>query len=1145
MSDRRSNPVDCAAMTTRTMSIVLPAFNEAERIGPALDELFGYLNRRAAHPRAMAHRARQTSRRYRRPGRRRRRLRRHRGSGPCPAGDRDAQAGVPVDPPRAARRQGRRGAGGDARARRRSRHLRRRRHGDAARPARPLLVEALRRTTSRSAAGSSRTARTCARASRATGGCSARRSTCSPRSGSSARSRTPSAASRASRRDAAQDLFARQKDHQHRLRRRADLPGPAARLRYRDRADPLGGPPRLADAGPAQPRRTGRVGPVPDPAPPSPRRPARRVRVTRGATCVPMTEPRGSALATIVRVLPIVAIVTFVVVVGAVARAAGPLLGYNFQAYVHAAQRLLDGGRLYDPAVNVAGGFAIYLYPPPFAVAFIPFALLPDGMGVGLWTVLLGAAVVGAALLMPVRREIRWLVVLLAAFDWPVLSLDQAGPGRPDPAAAVARSAGAGWIARRCWRRRSSPAASRSSRPLALAGWALLPAVSGPRPIVAGAIVALGVASLVVLGPSTVGDYVGLLARVSAPVTTPHNFTPGAVAFQAGASEAVASAIQLATCRLRGRCRPRRDPLRRRRGVVPGRGRRHAARVAASLGPLRGAAPAAGRLAAQSRPVVGRVAAARNRAAGARDRAGGGLPDRVRDLPRRADRRLADVGRRQPLPPAGSWSRRHEEPDDVDPDRSRDSLVLIGIIAAVVYWVVSHEDRRRAGRRPRLLGFQFGEPLRRHPEAGEKNGFNYSPIFDTLVAPGRLLPFEVFVAIWRAILLVALIYLAGPFTIFVLFTVPVASEINAGNIQILLALAIVKGFRWPATWSFVLLTKVTPGVGLLWFALRREWRALAIAFGFTPRSWPCRSSAGPAAGSTTSRSGRPSPRRPSRPTTSRSGSDCHSRSRSSCSGRGAATAGRSSSARRSHCPSTTSSARRCSSVCCRTCVRRSGGSSPSAARPRPRSTSSRHRPQGERVAGGRALRPARGRPVAPAVAAAHRPRRDRRGAARRRRSEPLGGPERRARLLARVAAAPPRPAALRPVGDDRHAVCLLVSAGPRPGPRAGRGRAAIGRVHGGVDRAAPRLHLVPRRPDAAGRPRAHRVPAGRGRALVPEHPSRAGRDGRPGAAPLAGAVRSGVRRSSSRRVWGSSTSPLGGGGGTPVWRRRSASPSSL
>jgi hypothetical protein len=54
-----------------------------------------------------------------------------------------------------------------------------------------------------------------------------------------------------------------------------------------------------------------------------------------------------------------------------------------------------------------------------------------------------------------------------------------------------------------------------------------------------------------------------------------------------------------------------------------------------------------------------------------------------------------------------------------------------------------------------------------------------------------------------------------------------------GNIHLLLAAAIVIGFRYPVTWSFVLLTKVTPGVGLLWFAVRREWRSLAIALGTT------------------------------------------------------------------------------------------------------------------------------------------------------------------------------------------------------------------------------------------------------------------------------------------------------------------------
>jgi len=38
-------------MTAPTLTLVLPAFNEAERIGPALDELFGYLHRRGREAR--------------------------------------------------------------------------------------------------------------------------------------------------------------------------------------------------------------------------------------------------------------------------------------------------------------------------------------------------------------------------------------------------------------------------------------------------------------------------------------------------------------------------------------------------------------------------------------------------------------------------------------------------------------------------------------------------------------------------------------------------------------------------------------------------------------------------------------------------------------------------------------------------------------------------------------------------------------------------------------------------------------------------------------------------------------------------------------------------------------------------------------
>ncbi len=77
------------------------------------------------------------------------------------------------------------------------------------------------------------------------------------------------------------------------------------------------------------------------------------------------------------------------------------------------------------------------------------------------------------------------------------------------------------------------------------------------------------------------------------------------------------------------------------------------------------------------------------------------------------------------------------------------------------------------------------------------------------------------------------IWLGGRRALWVLAFPPVALELYYGNVNLLIAAAIALGFRYPAAWSFVLLTKVTPGVGLLWFAVRREWRQLAIALGVT------------------------------------------------------------------------------------------------------------------------------------------------------------------------------------------------------------------------------------------------------------------------------------------------------------------------
>ena len=109
----------------------------------------------------------------------------------------------------------------------------------------------------------------------------------------------------------------------------------------------------------------------------------------------------------------------------------------------------------------------------------------------------------------------------------------------------------------------------------------------------------------------------------------------------------------------------------------------------------------------------------------------------------------------------------------------------------------------------------------------------YAPPFVLALLPLHALPWPVFVTGWSLVCLAALIYLSGRWALALAALYPVAMELSAGNVNLLIGAAVVAGFRWPAAWSFVLLTKVTPGVGLVWFAVRREWRSLGIALGAT------------------------------------------------------------------------------------------------------------------------------------------------------------------------------------------------------------------------------------------------------------------------------------------------------------------------
>lgn len=108
----------------------------------------------------------------------------------------------------------------------------------------------------------------------------------------------------------------------------------------------------------------------------------------------------------------------------------------------------------------------------------------------------------------------------------------------------------------------------------------------------------------------------------------------------------------------------------------------------------------------------------------------------------------------------------------------------------------------------------------------------YSPAFLQAIAPLTELPWAAFFGVWTALLLAAVRFLTGP-RLFAIGVLLATVELVGGNISLLLASAMVIGFRWPAVWAFVLLTKVTPGIGLLWFAVRREWRSLGIALGST------------------------------------------------------------------------------------------------------------------------------------------------------------------------------------------------------------------------------------------------------------------------------------------------------------------------
>ncbi len=157
---------------------------------------------------------------------------------------------------------------------------------------------------------------------------------------------------------------------------------------------------------------------------------------------------------------------------------------------------------------------------------------------------------------------------------------------------------------------------------------------------------------------------------------------------------------------------------------------------------------------------------------------------------------------------------------------------LVAVILLIVFW----SERVAVGYRGDAYGYWLANLGHLYTIPwGQPWASPYSPAFHLAIEPLSMLPWLAFYAVWTALILGAGSYLVGPLAMLLLVVLvhPIRTDVFSGNIHTLLALSLVLSVRWPAAWAFPLLTKVTPGIGIVWYAVRREWTQLGIAVGVT------------------------------------------------------------------------------------------------------------------------------------------------------------------------------------------------------------------------------------------------------------------------------------------------------------------------
>jgi hypothetical protein len=246
-------------------------------------------------------------------------------------------------------------------------------------------------------------------------------------------------------------------------------------------------------------------------------------------------------------IVPVGSVGLLVLMIGLVLASAGKTLGYDYTCYEGAARHLVDGKPIYDNAFSITVGTCpgTYTYPPAFAVALVPW-LLFGGAAAGAWCVAMAACFLAGVALLPVRRDVRWLIVIVAALDWPLLYAVKLG--QVEPILFLAFAAAWRWMDRP-WAVGVATAVGTlvKVQPALLGVWAVATGRWRAGAVAVGVGVAAAAAATLFTGPGAWATYADLLRGLGGTFSTGHNFAPGAVAHLAGASDGVAAAVQLAS----------------------------------------------------------------------------------------------------------------------------------------------------------------------------------------------------------------------------------------------------------------------------------------------------------------------------------------------------------------------------------------------------------------------------------------------------------------------------------------------------------------------------------------------------------------------------------------------------------------------